>query len=63
MKFNMYLALIDDVFRERDNKSLRTYVVDELGGDLEDFVDYILMEEVVINQRITLIYNHLKGRI
>ena len=45
-----HLNVIDDIFRDRDQKSLRDYISKEMGGDLMDFLEYTQMEEVFVLQ-------------
>lgn len=40
-----HIDSIDMLFRQRENKTLRQYIVDEMGGNLEDFLEYTQMEE------------------
>ena len=45
-----HLDKVDDFFRA-DESSLREYIVNEMGGNLEDFLDYTQMEEVGLSRK------------
>lgn len=40
-----HIDIIDNLFRAHSNKTLREYIVKEMGGNLEDFLEYTQMEE------------------